>query len=510
MNNGLTKHLKSEGRWLLVGGLAAATLAGHLLTQGTGATPAIPEVPEAPPQVSPAVIPAVPPAVGQLPGSGIDFASPAGASVSFTGQLDRRAVLQGGDGLVKMELVLSAEERVGVAGARTPTDFVVVLDRSGSMGGAKIEHARAAVRELISQMAGDDRFALVTYSSGAGVSIPLTAATPRAKLRWRSTVAGIRTGGGTNMSSGLDAALKISAGSRSERAGRLILISDGLANEGDATVEGLSGRAAAAAADELVVTTVGVGADFNEFLMSAVADAGTGNYYYVDNVERLAQVFADELGASRETVASAVAVALDAGPGIQVIDAAGYPLERIDGKTVFRPGSLFAGQERRIWVTLKVENGTLGDRPLGSFTASYKDRGITHVLEFGDPPVVACVSDEHTYHESFDKETWARGAAEEDYGRLQERVAKLVRAGRRDDALREIGDYRIYNERLNLRMRQKSMQKKLEELSRLQTEVEDAFQGADQARKQNMLSKSNQAVGRDGRRAGSKWDKGGR
>ncbi len=492
MNKDFTQNLRDGGaRWLLIGGLVAATLAGHLLTQGTGATPVIPEI---------------------SPKGGIDFASPGGASVSFTGKLDRRAVLQGGDGLVKMELVLAAEERSGAASARTPTDFVVVLDRSGSMAGAKIEHARAAVRELISQMADDDRFALISYSSQADVTISLAPATAAAKERWRGTVAGVRTGGGTNMSSGLDVALAIGAASRAQRAGRLILISDGLANEGDPTVEGLSSRAARAAAGELVVTTVGVGADFNEFLMSAVADAGTGNYYYVDDVERLAQVSADELGATRETVASAVTVAVDAGPGIQVIDAAGYPLEQIDGKTVFRPGSLFAGQQRRIWVTLKVPNGNLGDRPLGSFTASYKDRGVTHVLEFGDPPVVACVSDEHRYHESFDKETWARGAAEEDYGRLQERVAKHVQAGRREDALREIGSYRVHNEQLNKRMRQVEIKKKLEHLVRFQSEVEDAFEGADQAEKQNLLSKSNQAAGRDGRRAGSKrlQDKGDR
>ena len=407
MSKDFTQHLKDgSGRWLLVGGLVAATLGGHFLTQGSGATPIIPNT---------------------VPGNGgIDFASPGGASVAFTGKLDRQAVLLGGDGLVKMELVLAAEERTGPAGQRTPTDFVVVLDRSGSMNGAKIEHARAAVRELISQLSPDDRFALVSYASHAEQVISLSPATAEAKQRWRGTVAGIRPGGGTNMSGGLEQAVSITAGPSAGHARRLILISDGLANEGDPTVEGLSRRAASAAQHEAVVSTVGVGADFNEFLMSAVADAGTGNYYYLNDVERLAQVFADELGATRETVASAVTIAVDAGPGIEVVDAAGYPLERIDGKTVFRPGSLFSGQERRIWMTLKVPNGTVGDRPLGSFTATYKDQGVVHVLEFGDRPVVACVRDEHEYHESFDKETWARAAAEEDYGRLQERVSKLV------------------------------------------------------------------------------------
>ena len=501
MNKGLPRHLKDwSGRWLLFGGLAAATVAGHLLTQGTGATPVIPQPPE----------------------GGIDFAAPGEGSVSFTGKLDRQAVLQGGDGVVKIELVLAAEERTDSSTHRVPTDFLVVLDRSGSMDGAKIEHARAAVRELISQMSDDDRFALVTYASGSEVTIPLATATAEARRHWRSVVAGVRPGGGTNMSSGLEAALRLSAASSAGRfagsagrfagsagrfagsAGRLILISDGLANEGDPTVGGLSRRAARAAARELVVSTVGVGADFNEFLMSAVADAGTGNYYYLDDVERLAQVFSDELGATRETVAGAVEVAVAPGPGVRVLDAAGYPLEQVDGKTVFKPGSLFSGQERRIWVTLAVANRDLGDRPLGSFTATYNDRGVTRVLEFGEPPVVACVADENTYHDSFDKETWARAAAEEDYGRLQERVAGFVRAGRREEALREIGAYRAENYRLNQVMRQQAITKKLEDLQSLQTEVEDAFQGANQHDKRNYLSKMNQSVGRDVRRIGSK------
>ena len=61
-------------------------------------------------------------------------------------------------------------------------------------------------------------------------------------------------------------------------------------------------------------------------------------------------------------------------------------------------------------------------------------------------------------------------------------------------------------------MKQKVIEQKLEELKRFQSDVEDSFQGADQLRKRNLLSKYNQAAGRDGRRAGSKkvQDKGGR
>lgn len=471
--------------FLVVAALAVATLAGHVVTRGTGALPARPGDGD----------PAIP--------AGIDFVAPGPAPVSFSGRLDRRAVLAGGDGVVKMELVLAAEERPDRLAARTPTDFVVVLDRSGSMDGVKIEQARTAVRELISQLSGADRFALVTYASGAEMSIPLASATEEARRSWRRVVAQVAPGGGTNMSSGLDLALAVTE-RRAGRAARLILISDGLANEGDPTPAGLADRARRASAREMVVSTVGVGADFNEFLMSALADAGTGNYYYLEDVEQLARVFAGELGATRATVASAVEVAIDPGDGVRVVDAAGYPLEQVDGKTVFRPGSLFAGQERRIWVTLAVANDAPGPRRLGAFTAAYKDQGVTRVLGFSEQPQVACVAEEEAYLAAFDRDAWARSVAEEDYNRLQQRVAGYVKAGRRGEALKEIGDFRAENERLNLQMRREDVRRKLEELESLQAEVDDAFRGADQAEKQNLLSKSRQAAGLDGRRAGSK------
>ena len=107
--------------------------------------------------------------------------------------------------------------------------------------------------------------------------------------------------GGTNMSSGLDLGLDtIDRMRASGRTSRAILISDGLANQGDATPEGLLRRAGRAARGEYVLTTVGVGADFNEYLMSALADAGTGNYYYLNRSDDLGSVFAREFDAARD------------------------------------------------------------------------------------------------------------------------------------------------------------------------------------------------------------------
>ncbi len=479
-----SRNLRSRRTGLLVvATLAAVTLGGHLMTRQSAAVPTVPGVAPTPPP-------------------GTSFAAPTASPVAFSGRLDRTAVMTGGDGRVKMELILAAEDRPAENGIRTPTDLVVVLDRSGSMSGEKIVHARAAVHQLISRLGPGDRFALVAYSSRAGLEIPLAPATAEARGQWSRAVAAIEPTGGTNMSAGLDLGLAV-AGDRG-RARRLLLISDGHANEGDPTIEGLAGRARRAVGLEAVVSAIGVGADFDEYLMSTVADAGTGNFYYLQDVERLAEVFDAELSTTRETVASALAVTIEPASGVEVVDAAGYPLEHEVGKTVFRPGSLFAGQERRIWVTLEVPHRLPGEHALGTFTASYSLAGENHTLAFAEIPEVACVGDSEVYYAAIDGDAWARSAVEDGYNRLRQEVARHVRAGRRDRARDEIQRYQVENETLNVRLQRDEVKQKLEELRRLEAEVDDAFEGPNQRHKQNLLSKENQAAGLDGRRPGSK------
>ncbi len=479
----MSKKIPKRTGTFLVAALAAVTALGHLMTQRTAAVPTVPE--------SDSVT--------------TSFAAPGTAPVAFRGQLDRGAVTVGGDGQVKMELVLTAEEQRQATGFRIPTDMVVILDRSGSMDGVKMVHARAAVRELVSRLRSEDRFALVAYSDAAQLLIPLTPATEEARRQWQNTVDAVGPGGGTAMSLGLDAALAVVKGSESVgRATRVLLISDGLANQGDASFDGLTGRAARAARREAVVSAIGVGEDFNEYLMSAIADAGVGNYYYLQDVERLAQVFTAELETSSETVASAVVVSIETENGVRVVEAAGYPLERQGRVTTFRPGSLFSGQERRIWVTLEVPRDEPGRVSLGRFQASWVDGEESRIAAFSAVPAIDCVRDETQYYAAVDGDAWARSATEEDYNRVQQEVARKVREGRRDQALAEISAYRAEKEKMNLHLRRTEVAEKLELLRRLEAEVEDAFEGAGQEYKQNSLSKQRQAAGLDGRRPGSK------
>jgi Ca-activated chloride channel family protein len=466
-------------RWYAIGALAVATALAGTAARGKGTAPVTDP-------------------------SGRTFAASPSRPVSFSGTLDRTAVLVGGPAVVRMELVIGADGTARSA-RRVPTDLVVILDRSGSMAGDKIENARTAIRELVSRLGPEDRFALVDYSTNARLAIGPAAAVDSARESWIATVATILPDGGTNMSSGLDLGLDtIDRMRASGRAPRAILISDGLANQGDSTPEGLLRRAGRAARGEYVLTTVGVGADFNEYLMSALADAGTGNYYYLNRGDDLGSVFAREFDAARETVASGVEVEIAPADSVDVVDAAGYPLERTGGTVVFRPGSLFAGQERRIWVTLSVPNQAVGEHALGRFALSYSRGSERSTIAFADTPRVASVAREDDFYAQVDVPSWTRSVIVEGFNKMQEEVAREVKAGRRDAAIAKVKEFRAETESLNARLQSPDVEQKLDSLGKLESDVASVFTGEDQAARQNELSKGQSAAAFDERRAGAK------
>jgi len=142
----VTQAINRRGRLILTAGLLLGTITAGLIMklQAADTTPALAGA-----------------------GSGL---------VSLKARVDRTAVLQGGDGNVRLELILTARDIEGRK-VSVPTDLLVVLDRSGSMQGEKLEQGRAAIRELIRQLGAKDRFALVTYSYEAELTIALERAT---------------------------------------------------------------------------------------------------------------------------------------------------------------------------------------------------------------------------------------------------------------------------------------------------------------------------------------------
>jgi Ca-activated chloride channel family protein len=427
-------------------------------------------------------------------------------AVSVEVGIDRGSVLEGSDGLVRVELVLRGQEGNAFAAPDVPTDLVVVLDRSGSMDGQPIHTALGAVRELIAGLADGDRFALVSYASAAHLDIPLEVADAAARARWTEQISLVRANGGTNLSSGLDRAHAVLAdASRAGRAPRVIVLSDGLANQGDYSLPGLRSRAARALSGEYVLSSVGIGDGFDETVMSALADAGTGNFYYLPDLARLAGVFSDEFAAARDTVARALSVSIAPATGVRVASAAGYPMhpEGDDGAVRFHPGDLFAGQERRIWLVLHAPTGEVGSVALGELHVDHATPdGERHRTTLDAMPELACVASDDAYYASFDAERYRRANLNGSLGELKQSVAKKVAEGRQEEAVAEVEAYRAHNAAEQMRALGYVLEDEADEVADLRETV--AAPSAAEPEVRNRLGKSLLESGRDAQRAGAK------
>ncbi len=426
--------------------------------------------------------------------------------VQIAAQLAQNKLLVGGDGTVSLSLTMTADETT-VQGQREErnVDMVIVLDRSGSMDGEKIRDAKLAIMELLRNMGEGDRFALVTYSDYVSTHFSLTECTESNKELLATAVNMVTPGGNTNLGAGLQEGMRVLAsGRRNGNMGKVVLISDGLANEGVTDTYSLSEMASAAVRGEFAVSTVGVGLDFNEVLMSAIADRGTGNYYFMETPMEFARVFLQEFHLTRDVAAASVEVRATLGQGVELVDAAGLPVEHVGGDAVFYPGDLLSGRSRTLHLTFRVDAGQEGSHDLGGLSVRYTYGGETYTVTLDEPLTVACVLDQSEALASIDPAVWEEKVIQEDYNRLREDVGQSVSAGDYEGAMGLIEAYETEQSELNAHVSSPVVTDNLEnDLDDLRSNVEEAFTGSDEEQeyRQDVYSRELQNEGYAERRA---------
>jgi Ca-activated chloride channel family protein len=425
--------------------------------------------------------------------------------VTLSGRLVQDRILQGSDGKVNLALTLRASDRAGLdTAAPRNVDLVIVLDCSGSMNGRKISDARQALLDLLAGLSAADRFALITYSDGVQQVSGLQHVTAARRRQLETLIGTVTAAGATNLSAGLLAGMNlIASAAGSGNTAKVILISDGLANRGITDSTRLSTMAAVAVEKEFAVSTVGVGNDFNEQLMSAIADSGAGNYYYLENPAAFVEVFQKEFGYARATVATHVSISLKLSQGISLVDAAGYPVRTQNDGAVFYPGDLRAGQTRKLFLTLQVPTAAIKNFEIGEVSLRYRFNGRPTETTLDGANEIACVKNPEEVHASIDKMSWSEKVIREDYNQLKQAVAADIKTGEKQKALQRIHNYQIEQEAINAAVQSEKVARNLDrDLKDLQQTVEGAFKGtpSEVARKQKSVSKALQFEGYQGRR----------
>lgn len=250
-----------------------------------------------------------------------------------------------------LTLTLTPQEDGVVATAR-PLHLMLVADTSGSMSGeGKIEGVRRAARHLAGALGPEDVLSVVRFSSGASVLLDRAPASGPSAAR---ALAALHPGGGTNLSAGLDVARDRLHGHVDRGLQRVIVLSDGLVNEGDTAPSLLARRVAALQAEGTSVSTVGLGVDFDEDLMAQLADGGGGTYTFVDGATSLTQAFAAELDRTAALVGQRATVRLDLGAHVAPIELLGWEGSQDDRGWTIPVGDLYAGHPKTVVARVRV------------------------------------------------------------------------------------------------------------------------------------------------------------
>lgn len=177
---------------------------------------------------------------------------------------------------------------------RVPLNIALVIDKSGSMQGQKLEDAKNSAILFVERLSPDDIVSVVTYSSSVQVLIPATKVSDRESLIRR--IRQIQSDGNTALFAGVSkGAAEVRKFAEENRINRIILLSDGLANVGPSTPGELGQLGRSLMKEGMSVSTMGIGYGYNEDLMARLAYNSDGNHLFVEDSEQLAQVFEQEL-----------------------------------------------------------------------------------------------------------------------------------------------------------------------------------------------------------------------
>jgi len=269
---------------------------------------------------------------------------------------ERDLVYNGGDRevIVQVELQARKPER----GHRVPMNLALVLDRSGSMQGAKIEKARQAAAVAVDQLDDDDILSLVIYDNETEVLLPPARVGGKGnREELKSTIDRIRPGGGTALHAGVTVgARELRKNFAKERVNRVILMSDGIANVGPSRTSDLVKLGRGLREDGIAVTTIGLGDDYNEDLMTALAEASSANYYYVKDAEKLPGIFSEELGVARSLLARGVTIRITVPEGVRLREIVGRPEIECRGRSVeITLPEIFGAEKRRFLAKCTVD-----------------------------------------------------------------------------------------------------------------------------------------------------------
>jgi Ca-activated chloride channel family protein len=337
--------------------------------------------------------------------------------------LDRR--LYGPDGGRRHLWVRIEVPRISSPAPRPPLDVALVLDRSGSMSGAKIALAKQAAMLAVNLLRESDRCALVAYDDEVikAVRCKPVDTTQRASLS--RALAALEARNSTNLFGGWLAGAEEISEAEDGRVRRVLMLTDGLANVGITQPAEILRHVRELSLRGVGTSMFGVGLDFDEVLVSGMAEAGNGHFFYIERPEQIPDYLSSELGELLSVAARSAALAVMVSGGAQVHNLNDLPLLG----ALYQLGDLSENSVVDLCFVLDVAPGTAG--PLNiEVTLTWQDPHTSATASASEGLRIEAASEAECRAESPDRDTL-----------LQAAKARVARALSDAVSLNKAGDF---------------------------------------------------------------------
>ncbi|MCE9521733.1 MAG: peptidoglycan-binding protein, partial [Alphaproteobacteria bacterium] len=282
---------------------------------------------------------------------------------------------------------------------------------------------------------------------------------------------------------------------------RVILMSDGLANTGITDHAEIARLVRGAKGDGIRISAMGLGRDYDEDLMQAVAENGGGRYYYIEHPTQMARVFQEELGSLFETTARDVELKFSGTAAVRKVEVVGYDDASGTTNTNRALEDVFEGEKRSVLLRLEIATSASGRVDLGQVELSYKNAKSGATSNFTQKLAVDVTTDRAAVDKARNATATAEAAlAESD--RVQKEQVKLYQAGKRDEAQKNMTALAKDLESKNAILKDERIRRKIEAVKVENNQMSTA--AASPSAQQDYLKSSKQRLyqAKSGKRSG--------
>ncbi|WP_199314291.1 VWA domain-containing protein [Planktothrix sp. FACHB-1365] len=273
-----------------------------------------------------------------------------------------------------VDLILNFNgEKTAIVSSRRPLNLSLVIDRSGSMAGQPLRYAIQAAQKLVESLTDQDIVSVVIYDDNADLILPPQPVKNPSEIC--KILGKIKAGGCTNLSGGwLLGCEQVKSCLNREYLNRVLLLTDGQANEGITDPQILTKTAHKQSEQGIITTTLGFGTYFNEDLLMGMAKAAGGNFYFIQSPDEATDVFRIELESLTSVVGQNLTVTLHPESSIELREILNnYRTTSTEKGLEIFVGDVYEIEAKQLAVQLVIPaQNTIGQLPLISIHYQYQ------------------------------------------------------------------------------------------------------------------------------------------